>query len=201
MLLEISLADGFSSSLECTGDHARWRVGELEVTRGATSQVLSAYAQCIGMALRDWPPSFRRVALELIAIDGYDTARSNAVKAVGLFAVWLEPMVLSGGEGVSADSLSSEVIVDYTGAPGQQPYIYVLSSKFQKDDDAHARLYELGLLSRLTVTIDSKVLHWWFKPLVTPIVRLDRLGASERLWSGIKNEMQAAVRRAAGGHQ
>lgn len=203
IVLRVELEDGFATALEVGTDSAQWRVRDAVVARGAVDQVLAVCANTIGKSLRLWPPVFDECGLQLAdpdALAKLKTHQSNAVKAVGLFAVWMEPAVLVRGRGIDPRSFCDEIIVDYTGAPGQQPYIYLLPFSRQTESDAHTRLFECGLLAKFKMLGEIDMSRW-FKPLVTPVVRVDRLGPGERLWTSIKNDMQAAIRRAAAGRQ
>ena len=196
--VRVAIGDGFSTFMTLRDGVASWSAGADEIIEAPLDDLLAAWAKTIGKPLRTWPQWFGQVGLSIEIAPDYNTQRANAIKALGLFCVWIEPAIRRG-TGLES-MLFDEVIVDYTGAPGQQPYIYVLPERQQQETPAHARLFQLGLLAKFTLQGQSEGQRW-FKPLVTPIIRVEQLGIAERLWARTKDDMRAALRRAAGGQR
>jgi hypothetical protein len=197
--VRVALGDGFTTSLAIQDGLARWCVGSATVAEATLDQLLAAWTMTIGKPVRVWHECFQKADLQ-IDLPDYSAQHANGIKALALLCVWIEPAIRRGTGLADAGALCDEVIIDYTGAPGQQPYIYLLAERQQQDTPAHAGLFALGLLAKLTLHGQSEKRRW-FKPLVTPFIRVDQLGVAERLWVRTKDDMRAAVQRAAGGQR
>lgn len=124
------------------------------------------------------------------------TTEQNLLKSCFLTYLWIEPRLLGPTRDLDA-LLIDEFIMDYTGAPGPQPLIYFLPTEYQNPDSEElARLYELRILCRLTVTKDQVGIQRYFTSLVIPGIRASELGRqADRTWSEIKHRMLAAIRK------
>ncbi len=120
-----------------------------------------------------------------------------------MVALWIEPGLVSSNIRDVQDSLSGEIIVDYSGTPGTQRYVYFPSEALQGESQVLLdRLYSLHLLCRATVVLGKDLVERFFVPIVTPAVLESRFDeglaerqSAHRLWRAIRRELDAKVRR------
>jgi hypothetical protein len=169
-----------------------------EATR---SQLYALFSRAMGVPARDWVAVAANIGLNLEFPARYTTLEQNLIKATFLLALWLEPSVVATSHPVSLEhELIDNIIVDYSGAPERQRYIY-----FPRQDLPAAvtdRLYRLHLLCRAHICVDQRHVTRHFVPLITPGVsphafdpgKIDG-GPSYRAWQNIRRDMGRCVER------
>lgn len=129
---------------------------------------------------------------ELPTVDG------NLLKATLLLYLWCESAIVTQNPSALYDLLYDEFILDYTGTVGPQNHVYFLPQSLTKEETKNARekLYELSILSRLTVQFDKESLCTYFTPLRLPMVGIHSFetDTNYKYWTTVKAHMARKLR-------
>ncbi|HWB53637.1 MAG TPA: hypothetical protein VG722_05570 [Tepidisphaeraceae bacterium] len=141
-------------------------------------------------------------------VQPFSTIEQNLLKACFLTYLWQAPLFIRRPFALTGSTLLDEFIIDYTGRPGRQPFIYYPPAQLQERSlpaegrvTPHQRLYILRILCRLQMTAGGGQLNRVFMPLVVPGVP-NRLisdhtptGAKAmEIWRGILDASEAKLR-------
>jgi hypothetical protein len=154
-----------------------------------------------GRPVRAWEEVGKSLGIVLQLPEQRSTVLDNLLKAGSLVYQWLEPAFVARNAESLEHELVDQIIIDHTGAPGRQPFLYFLSEFYGRASETE-RLFALQLLSRAIVSIGNSEIVRYFKPLAVPavmIAKFDRSrpdgGDAYALWQAIRKRMTAAIER------
>lgn len=121
-----------------------------------------------------------------------NTIDENLAKASFLLYLWKEDQLVFGGDELSENWLSDELLVRYTGDPGRQRHIYFLSAS--DTPQAASELMKVGLLHKVVTKSGGRESIQYFTPLVVPGVSLTRLSApARRDWERVRSLIEQRI--------
>lgn len=202
--LECRLRYGFSGSqhpdLVCTcrmDDHPRFSIPASDFGRLCRT--------LIGQPGRMWQETAsRELSLDLCLPQQLSLTEQNLFKASFLIYRHLELRLADENLEYWAEALEETILLDSTGRPGTQPHIYLVPRHLPADPEPLERLYSLGRLSRLTLSLGGPPLEIHYTPLAVPKVppsrRLARGDSQSKcaaqLWATIIAQVQERIREA-----
>jgi len=166
-----------------------------------TRELLYAVAaRAIGTPARDWLAIAGSLGVSFAFPTSYTTTEQNLAKAAFLIALWLEPYIVASRPPSVTNELIDSIIIDYSGSPGRQRYIYFPRTGLP--DQALERLYRLHLLCRARISVNNETITRHFVPLVTPGISSHAFDAglatgniNYRTWQNIRRDMGHCIQR------
>jgi hypothetical protein len=166
---------------------------------------MSGFFQSVsGKPVREWPGIAETFGIQFQIPQSLTTVISQLSKAALLTYLWVEPNLLPNRSSPWETLLYDEFIVDNTGRPGTQPFIYFPPRELQSVpvDQSIKRLYELTLLCKVDIIDQSGVWNRFFTPLNVPGLLIAKFdpgkpggGPTYALWSKIRQRMQQRVQK------
>jgi len=171
---------------------------------GSQLTTSSFFRSVIGKPARQWPELAEKLNLQFLLqrpLESLNTVEQGLFKALFLVYLWVEPNLWPNKAAPWDTLLFDEFIVDFTGRPGTQPFIYFPPKELQEASaNQLQRLYDLTLLCRLEITDASGKAKRFFKPLNVPGLLIAKFdpdrpngGPTYALWSMIRHRMQQKV--------
>jgi len=180
--------------------HAKMLLDGSVVLDARLDNLLALCARAIGRPAHEWSALDLGGGVHASVPESYSAIQQNLAKAGLLVSLWLEPWLLRS-DSEQPPELHDDLIVDYTGAPGRQRYLYFLGSI--NDDGLLDRLFRLHLICRIDLAIeDVSPRQYYFIPLVVPGVALHWFdeahpsgGSTYRAWGRIRAQMARRAQR------
>ncbi len=191
-------AGEFTARLRLENGRAAWSTHEAKLLECDTDTYFALSSKLIGRSPREWSTTAQDFGLPLaveavIALTGRE---QNLLRASFLIALWLEPLLRRSQVELASEQLHDQLIIDNTGRPGIQPYLYFPGAL---PEEVARALYDSALLAKLCLTSLEQAVTEYFKPLVTPIIRTDSLPRPAREhWDFLKNKMRERSRQLVG---
>lgn len=168
----------------------------LSLTKASVDQYHRFCTSVTGLPSQRWIEITRSLdKFRSIGFDRWEHNELNLLRALNLIYLWVEPTLVLERPTPELRLLYDEVIINYTGQPGPQPYIYFLSrDAHAASSDALDQLYRLKLTGKISLSL-SGTIDRRFVPLALPAVRREQFTVeSFRLWQEIRREMGYAIR-------
>jgi hypothetical protein len=200
LLLQPSSEYSFTASIEGPDYHSSWisilRQGQFLLS-APMEQFHHFCATVTGLPSRLWATKMQSTSsFKDICFAGWNGSELNLLRAMNLAYLWVEPVFVLSRAFSESETLLDDVILNYTGRPGPQPYIYFLSRELHDSQSITLdQLFQFRLLCRATLHSGDSAVRY-FVPLALPSVQKGQLTSdAAELWRKIKRDMEHSIRK------